>query len=82
MLQAVNLRCEYLKNPIGVGRKKPRFGWILQSDNRNVTQVAYELQFSKYKNFEKLLWSTGVVKSDESTHVYYEGPEPESSTRY
>lgn|GEM_PF-3418206 len=40
------------------------------------------MQFSQYKNFEKLLSSTGVVKSEETTHVYYEGPELESSTRY
>jgi len=82
MLKAKDLKCEYLKSPIGIGERRPRFGWIIQSDKRNVLQTAYELHVSKCESFEELLWSSGKVLSDESTHVYYDGPDLESSTKY
>lgn len=82
MLKATNLRCEYLSNPIGIGVNKPRFSWIIESDNRNVVQTSYEIQVSNDRDFKNLLWSSGVVESDESAHVYYEGLKLQSSSRY
>lgn len=82
MLKAVSLKCEHLDNPIGIGEAKPRFGWILESDGRNVIQESYHLQVSTNSDFTNPLWDTGVVRSSESAHVEYSGPQLQSSTRY
>lgn len=39
MLKAVELTCEYLKNPIGIGEMNPRFAWIIESDLQNPEDV-------------------------------------------
>jgi len=82
MLKAVHLVCEYLENPIGLGETKPLFGWILDSDERNVIQETYRVQVATSIDFAMILWDTGVISSSESVHVEYDGPELSSSTRY
>ena len=82
MLKAVRLRCEDLDNPIGIGETNPVFGWILESDGRNVVQETYHLQVDTSEDFSDPIWDTGVVKSSESAHVVYAGPKLQSSTRY
>ena len=44
MLEVINLRCEYKDNPIGIDVTKPRISWIIQSEDRNVMQAAYQVQ--------------------------------------
>ncbi|NLM12812.1 MAG: family 78 glycoside hydrolase catalytic domain [Epulopiscium sp.] len=82
MLKAVNLTCEYLENPIGIGERKPRFGWIIESDKKNVVQQTYHIQVSMNEDFIDMVWDTGIVESSESIHIPYEGTELKSSTRY
>ena len=82
MLKAIGLRCEYLENPIGIGEANPRFGWILDSGKRNVVQESYHLQVGMDRDFTDVIWDTGIVRSSESAHVEYAGPELQSSTRY
>ena len=82
MLKAAKLRCEYLENPIGIGEIKPRFGWILESDGKNVVQETYHLQVDTNQDFANPIWDTGSVRSSESAHVEYAGPNLQSSTRY
>jgi alpha-L-rhamnosidase len=82
MLRALNLKCEYLENPIGIGESKPRFGWIIEADKQNVIQKTYRVQVAVNSGFLDLLWDTKAVNSDESAHVLYAGPALKSSTRY
>jgi alpha-L-rhamnosidase len=82
LLKAIGLRCEYLENPIGIGEANPRFGWILDSGKRNVVQESYHLQVGMDRDFTDVIWDTGIVRSSESAHVEYAGPELQSSTRY
>ncbi|MFY9297085.1 MAG: alpha-L-rhamnosidase N-terminal domain-containing protein, partial [Caldicoprobacterales bacterium] len=82
MLKAVRLRCEYKDNPIGIGETNPVFGWILESDGRNVVQETYHLQVDTSEDLSDPIWDTGVVKSSESAHVVYAGPKLQSSARY
>jgi len=82
MLKVVQLKCEYLKNPIDIGVTKPRFSWIIESDKRNVVQTSYEVHVSENGDFRNMLWNSGLVESDESAHVYYEGPALKSKTKY
>jgi len=41
VIMPVNLRCEYLKNPLGLDMAQPRFSWMLESSERAEYQRAY-----------------------------------------
>jgi hypothetical protein len=52
-LKVENLQTEYRVNPVGIDVKKPRFSWIIRTDERNILQNAYRLQIAKGEvNFE------------------------------
>ena len=71
------LRTELLKNPEGIGTTTPKFSWIIESNERNVEQKAYQILVAS--SLEKLnekdadLWNSGKVASRESTKVQYAG---------
>ena len=68
MLKAVKINMEYLEQPVGLGGI-PWFGWILESDRKNVVQKSYQLQIADDLRFERILYDSGVVESEESVHV-------------
>jgi alpha-L-rhamnosidase len=74
---AGELRCEYLKNPLGIDARLPRLSWILTSQERGVRQTAYHvLVASSAENLaadEGDLWDSGRVESEQSIHVRYAG---------
>ena len=76
------LRCEYLVNPLGIDVLKPRLSWILESDERAQRQTAYHILVARNEDLIKKetgdLWDTGKVKSDQSTHIEYDGKPPKS----
>lgn len=83
MLTVSNLTCEYMKNPTGIGDRKPRFSWMLESEDTNVTQASYHLQVCKETpDFIDLVWDSGKVDSDKSVGVDYSGSELMSRTQY
>lgn len=85
-VQVRELRVEFLKNPLGIDVEAPQLSWQLQSKERNVLQVAYEIRMSKevpalFRN-SKLVWQTGKVTSNESLHVVYAGEHLQSGQKY
>ncbi|AUS97594.1 alpha-L-rhamnosidase [Clostridium thermosuccinogenes] len=83
MLKVKKLRCEYKKNPLGIDVLSPRFSWQLESDGRGIMQTAYQVQVSKGDDtFKNLVWDTGIVNSDKSAHIEYEGEALISRQRY
>ena len=58
-----NLRCEYLKDPLGIDVAKPRLSWQLYAGQ----QTAYQIVTGNG-------WDTGKVISDQSIQVEYNGP--------
>jgi len=70
-LKFVNLVCENEESPLLVESQTPRFGWQLQSTEKGVEQIAYELEIFDHKN--KRIWNSGKIKSDESQFVSYSG---------
>src|ERR1039458_4926337 len=47
VIHPVDLRCEFLKNPLGIDRAQPRLSWKLQatsSARRGVMQAAFQIQ--------------------------------------
>ncbi len=77
--------CEYHVNPIGIDVQKPRFSWQMLSDATNVMQSAYEIRVASdagnLKRSKNLLWTSGKVMSDQSTHVAYAGTPLKSMQR-
>src|SRR5258705_4522988 len=73
------LLCENQTNPIGIDMQQPRFSWQLVSDQRNVSQTAYEIIVSGAKG---AIWKSGKIMSDRSVHVPYAGTALQSGTNY
>ncbi|WP_202804049.1 glycoside hydrolase family 78 protein [Caldicellulosiruptor sp. F32] len=82
VLEIKEVKCEYRKNPIGLGTKKPRFSWIINSDIPATKQTAYQMVFARDENFEDIIYDTGIISSEQSVHVEYNGPELEECQRY
>lgn len=80
-----NLRCEYMKNPLGIDILHPRLSWELVSPKRGTMQTAYQVIVSENESgFEEknIVWDTGKVDSGESICCEYQGKPLESRKRY
>lgn len=74
---ATDLRCEHLTNPLGIDTTKPRLSWLMKSDTRAQTQVAYQVLIAsseaKLGTGRADLWDSGRVESSQSVLVPYAG---------
>jgi alpha-L-rhamnosidase len=79
-IHPVDLRCEYLKDPLGIDAERPRLSWKLEAADpsaRGQHQTAYQVLVA---GSERLLardtgdvWDSGQVNSDQSNHIVYSG---------
>lgn len=71
------LRCEDLKDPLGIDAAQPRLSWILNSSERGQKQTAYEILVASSENNLARdigdLWDSGKVVSGQSIQVAYAG---------
>ncbi|RCW62459.1 family 78 glycoside hydrolase catalytic domain [Halanaerobium sp. ST460_2HS_T2] len=81
-LDIYDLKVEYRKNPLGIDNLNPRISWKLKGNERGIKQSAYKIQVALDENFSNIVWDTSFVKSEQSVHVKYDGPELKSKTRY
>ncbi|MGT2803045.1 alpha-L-rhamnosidase [Streptococcus henryi] len=72
MLNIYDFEVEYQKEPLGLDVRKPTFSWKLDSSNQNIVQKSYRLDV--YAQKEKI-WSSGIIESEQSLYIEYEGPE-------
>lgn len=76
-LKPVNLKCEYKIDPLGIDQLNPRLSWILVSDKRKKLQLAYRIIVASSKDLledeNADLWDSGIINSDESLHILYDG---------
>ncbi|NOX65877.1 MAG: alfa-L-rhamnosidase, partial [Chlorobi bacterium] len=81
-IAVVDLKCEYLENPLGIDITTPRLSWQLKTEKNNVSQKAYQILVSsdeaKLKNNIGDLWDTDKVISDQSIQIFYQGAKLES----
>lgn len=82
MFETRGLRCEYQENPIGIGVARPRLSWKLQSDERGVRQIAYEIEIAGDAEFASVIWKSGRMDSDQSVLVELQAFQAESCKRY
>ncbi|HEY5562261.1 MAG TPA: family 78 glycoside hydrolase catalytic domain [Clostridiaceae bacterium] len=76
-LKIIDLKCNYLINPLGVETPSPIFSWRLLSDERAKLQSASRIVVAskiELLNIEKAdLWDSGKVSSDNSIDISYGG---------
>ena len=76
-LRIEQLRCEYLKEPLGVDVPQPRLSWILKSKARGEEQTACQILVAS--SAEKLqanrgnLWDSGKMPTSETAQLAYGG---------
>jgi len=77
---AVDLRCEYLVNPLGIDTVHPRLSWRLQDsdpESHNFHQTGYRLLVAStpelLSQMKADLWDSGEISSDASTQITYGG---------
>ncbi|MGJ5815232.1 family 78 glycoside hydrolase catalytic domain [Paludibaculum fermentans] len=71
---AVALRCDYLKDPLGLDVTAPRFSWQLTAGMQSAYQIVVE-------SGGATVWDSGKVTAAQSVHVPYAGAELRSRQR-
>jgi len=74
-----NLTVELENMPLGLDEARPRFGWRIDSDAKNVKQTAYQVIVKKA---DEVVWDSGKVESAESQWIEYAGKALEARTAY
>lgn len=81
-----NIRCESKINPFGIEVEHPLFSWIIQSNEKNIQQSAYQILVAdspeKLKKDIGNVWDSKVVKSNRSIQVKYAGAPLISEKKY
>jgi alpha-L-rhamnosidase len=78
-LAITSLRCEYLENPLGIDEPRPRLSWRLESNRRGARQTAWRIRVAATPEAldapgdAGLLWDSGRVENDRTTHIDYAG---------
>lgn len=84
-LSLSRLRCEYLKDPLGIDQNQPRLSWVLNSDRRGDRQTAYQILVASTPDHlardQGDLWDSGKVVSEQSTLITYQGTPLSSNMR-
>ena len=81
---AAYLRCEYLRDPLGMDVQRPRLAWTVCGSEPGQEQTAYQIMAATSE--ESLagipdLWDSGKVRSSESAHIRYAGRPLDSGAR-
>ena len=74
-MKAINLKTEYLYDPLGIDIVRPRLSWNCEG---GIKQTAYQI-IAKVNG--KIVWNSGKVESSAMTHIPYGGREPVSKER-
>ncbi len=72
----INLRCEYLTNPLGVAESRPHLYWELSDGRYGAKQTAYQIVVAGDPTLlpdRPDLWDSGKVASDATIHIEYAG---------
>ena len=72
-----DLSCDSLKNPPCVDTLRPRLAWVLNSDEQNQRQSAYQVLVAgsrtELRSDTGDLWDSGRIHGDQSIQVLYAG---------
>ncbi|MEN6588542.1 MAG: family 78 glycoside hydrolase catalytic domain [Proteiniphilum sp.] len=75
--EVVSLKVEMQENPEGLAVTNPRFSWQMTSPIPDLIQQSYQIQVARteeeLKEEENLVWDSGIIESDLSVLIPYEG---------
>lgn len=81
----VELRCEYLVNPLGVDASSPRFTWRIDDTRQGAAQVAYQIwvgtDSAGLLQAKGVIWTSGKVLGGQ-TLASYQGKAFQAATKY
>ncbi|MGI8907975.1 MAG: family 78 glycoside hydrolase catalytic domain [Candidatus Sumerlaeaceae bacterium] len=84
--RAVDLKCEYMTQPLGIEVTAPRFSWRIEDSRRGARQTSYRILVASTPELLERnkadLWDSGKIDKDETSNVVYAGKPLRSSTRY
>lgn len=75
-----NVTCEFLRHPISLDCRHPRFSWEITAEENNIFQTAWQIHVKNEKN--EIMWDSGIRHSSISTGIPYEGKELKSTSVY
>ena len=67
-MKAVNLKVEYMTNPMGIDSVRPRFSWSFED---GIRQTAYQIKAED--SHGNMLWDSGKVESSQMHLVEWQG---------
>jgi len=83
--RAIELRTEYLVDPLGIGETTPRFGWWVEDERPGARQTAYRIRVAsspeRFSGDAPDLWDSGQIAGDEQAQIPYAGAALGSRTR-
>lgn len=74
------LTVEYTEKPLGIDTSEPRFAWQMESKDRDVQQLSYQITVKNSK--KEIVWNSGKVNSGISAGIKYAGKNLSPSTKY
>lgn len=84
--KVVSLKVEMKENPEGVSVAKPRFSWQITSSIPDLMQQSFQIQVARteedLKKEQNLVWDSGIIESDLSVLIPYEGADLLSKGSY
>ena len=84
--KAVDLKCEYLRRPIGIDVPSPRFSWRLEDNRQGAKQTAYRILVDTdslaLTAGKGNTWNTGWLESSDDNLVMFKGEPLKPFTRY
>lgn len=85
-LNVASLKIEMQENPEGLSTLTPRFSWQITSNSPDLIQESYQIQVARsetdLKKGVNLLWDSGIISSDESVLISYQGQPLSSGDKY
>jgi alpha-L-rhamnosidase len=85
-VNVVQLKCEYLEEPMGIDMPDPRFFWQLASEEEGQEQTAYRLIVASTPDLLSRdlgdMFDSGTKRSSQNTHLVYDGKPLEAATLY
>jgi alpha-L-rhamnosidase len=85
-LEIVDLRSEYISNPVGIDDPQPQLSWRLASSARGTMQAAYRILVASSPELllsdKGDMWDSGKVISSQSAGILYRGVALSSRKRY
>ena len=83
-MKVVDLRCEFEKNPLGIGEVKPRLSWRMEDGRKGARQSAWQVRAHFVRpdgSSGALAWDSGRVEGWESLDHEYAGRPLKSRSR-